>query len=605
MNEYIRLSKFLKPHLWVLTLACISMVLSSVFGGASLGAIVPFVDKIISGKEIQISSNTKIPHFIVNILQNINQLPKGKLLNMLLLWVIIVFLLKEFFLFCQGFLMGDVSQRVIRDIKDKIYNKLLTLSLDFYGNNPTGKLVSRITFDTAIIRDSISEGLTDIIYQPIQLMVYVAILIFVKIYFSISWLLVFLSIFLLPSIVYPIIKIGKRLRKISRETQEKMAEINTTLYETISGINIVKAFCMEEYEAKRFQLKNRQFYRMTMKSVFRMLVINPLTEFTGIACTAIVIWFGGKEVVEGRLSPGAFVVFMAALLSLFKPFKRLSKVYAINQQALAAACRIFEVLDTKPTVVESQNPVSIPRFQSDICIEDVWFRYGKDYVLKDISLTIRRGEIVAIVGPSGSGKTTMVNLMPRFYDPVKGLIKIDGVNIKDISLRSLREQIGIVTQDTVLFDDTILANIAYGYSINTVAKERIIMAAEAANAHGFISRLSNGYDSITGERGFRLSGGEKQRLAIARAIFKDPPILILDEATSQLDTESEMLVQEAIDRLMKNRTVLVIAHRLSTIKHADRIIVLDKGEIVETGHHSELMSKAGLYKKLYDMQFRA
>jgi subfamily B ATP-binding cassette protein MsbA len=333
-----------------------------------------------------------------------------------------------------------------------------------------------------------------------------------------------------------------------------------------------------------------------------MTVVSPLTEFVGVMCVAIILWIAGKDILSGALSAGAFITFLASLLSLMRPIKRLTNVYSINQQALAAATRIFEVLDTKPSVSERPNAVELPRIRTGVRFKDVYFKYEDKDILKDINLEVRVGDIVAFVGPSGAGKTTLVNLVPRFYDVTKGSITIDGVDIRDCMLKSLMGQIGIVTQETILFNDTVRSNIAYGSKDHTM--DDVIKAARIANAHDFIMQLPKGYNTIIGERGFRLSGGEKQRLAIARAVFKDPPILILDEATSQLDTESEVLVQEAIDRMMKGRTVFVIAHRLSTIKHANVIYVLDEGRIVEAGSHEGLVQKSGLYKRLYDMQFR-
>jgi len=319
-------------------------------------------------------------------------------------------------------------------------------------------------------------------------------------------------------------------------------------------------------------------------------------------CVAVILWIVGKDILSDKLSAGAFITFLVCLLSLMRPIKRLTNVYSINQQALAAADRIFDVLDTQPSVSENTDAVELPKITRQIKFDRVSFNYGEREILKDINIEVQVGEIAAFVGPSGVGKTTLVNLIPRFYDVTSGRITVDGVDVRDCTLRSLMEQIGIVTQETIIFNDTVAANIAYGSRGSD--KERIVKAAHIANAHDFIMKLPKGYETIIGERGFRLSGGEKQRLAIARAVFKDPPILILDEATSQLDTGSEVLVQEAIDRMMKGRTVFVIAHRLSTIKHASRIYVMDQGRIVETGLHDDLIHKSGLYKRLYDMQFK-
>jgi subfamily B ATP-binding cassette protein MsbA len=339
-----------------------------------------------------------------------------------------------------------------------------------------------------------------------------------------------------------------------------------------------------------------------MKTVKRLEVISPLGECAMIVCIMVVGLMAGKEILAGSLSPGAFAAFAAAIMLLARPLKRLAKVYGIMQTALAAGKRIFEVLDEEPRITERRGAGALPYFEKEVVFDKVSFDYGDNEILKEVSLNVKRGDILAIVGPSGAGKTTIVNLIPRFYDPIAGMIRIDGYDIKDVTLKSLMDNIGIVTQETILFNDTAAANISYG---NIAAgKESIINAAKIANAHDFIMNMPDGYDTIIGERGFRLSGGEKQRLSIARAVFKNPPILILDEATSQLDTESEMLVQAAIDRLMKGRTVFVIAHRLSTIKNATSIVVIDKGRIVEYGAHNELMAKNSLYKRLYDMQFR-
>ena len=476
--------------------------------------------------------------------------------------------------------------------------------MDFYYRNSTGKLMSHITYDAAVVRDSISTGLTDLVYQPVQLVIYTVMLFVVKVFFAIPWSLIVISMGLFLLVVYPVVKIGKKLKSISRQSQEKMGDITTTLHETISGVRVVKAFSMEDYETAKFAGQNQFFYRLSMKSTKRNAVISPITEFAGIACVALILWIAGKQIVSGTLSAGAFIAFLASLLSLMRPIKRLTNVYTINQQAMAAAERIFETLDTKPTVAEKKDAIDLPRIKDAIKFNGVSFRYDlKDKeVLKDISFEVRVGQIAAFVGPSGVGKTSLVNLVPRFYDVSKGSVTIDGVDVRDCTAKSIMDQIGIVTQETILFNDTVAANISYGSRAKDM--DAVIRAAKIANAHDFITKMPKGYDTMIGERGFRLSGGEKQRLAIARAVFKDPPILILDEATSSLDTESEVLVQEAIDRMMKDRTVLAIAHRLSTIKHATTIYVLDDGRIAEEGTHDELLARGGLYKKLYNMQFK-
>jgi subfamily B ATP-binding cassette protein MsbA len=602
MKKFIRLIGFVLPHIWVLALASLCMVATSAFSGVSLGMIIPLVDKIIAGKKIAVPSGIALPAAIQHLIDKVNSMAPMQLMNSMIVIFLVLWLLKSFFEFSQAYLMSDVAQRVVRDVKDTIYRKFLTLSMDFYSQNATGKLMSRITYDAVVVRDSLSTGLTDLFYQPLQLIVYFTILLTVKVYFGIPLGLILVSLSLFGIVIYPVARIGKRLKSLSRQAQEKSGDISMTLHETISGIRVVKAFSMEDYEAKKFADQNRFFYKLAMKSVKRITVVSPITEFVSISCIAMIFWIAIKQILSGELSAGAFVTFLAALLSLMRPIKRLANVYSINQQAMAAADRIFEVLDTPPTVQEKPGAIELPKIRQSVKLKNVHFNYGDREVLKGITIDIRVGDIVAFVGPSGAGKTTILNLIPRFYDVTEGQILIDGVDIRDCTMKSLMSQIGIVTQETILFNDTVAANIAYGSSQAKI--EDVMKAARIANAHDFIMKMPQGYDTIVGERGFRLSGGEKQRLAIARAVFKDPPILVLDEATSQLDTESEMLVQEAIDRMMSGRTVFVVAHRLSTIKHANYIYVLEAGRIVEMGPHDQLVKKEGLYKRLYELQFR-
>jgi len=604
MREYVRFLKFLKPHLWVMFLAIASMVISSGLGGVSLGMIIPVVDNILSGKNIVLPGTAPAPAFLLHIIDKINSLPKPFLLNWLVIIVSILFFIKEAFIFIQTCFMNRLGQSVLKDVRQAIYEKILVLSNDFYSSVKTGELVSRVTFDVGIIVNSITEGLTDLLLQPIQLIIYIVILIWIKVYFSISWGLVLVTIFIFPLITYPVIKIGNKLRKISTSTQESMSDINSLLFETIYGISVVKSFLAEKYQKEKFKAFNNRYYKMMIKSVKRVAIISPLGEFVGIICMGVVLWYGGKEVVEGRLSAGAFIAFLAALLSLLKPLKRLSRLYGINLQAVAAITRVFDVLDREITIKNKPDAVNLVDFKDSIEFKDIGFSYNKERIILDgISLRLLKGQVLAMVGMSGAGKTTFVSLVPRFYDPEKGAIFIDGRDIKGFTIESLREHIGIVSQETILFNDTVRNNIAFGKP--DAKTEDVINAAKAANAHDFIMKTAKGYETIVGDRGIKLSGGEKQRIAIARALFKDPPILILDEATSQLDTESEKLVQEAINRLMVNRTVFVIAHRLSTIEHADKIAVFDKGSIIETGTHGELLQKSGVYKHLYELQFKS
>ena len=603
MKEYIRFLKFVKPHIWVMMLAIISMIASSSLGGVSLGMIIPVVDNILTGKNIILPSNSHAPQFLLHIIDKINNIPKAVLLNWLVLIVALLFFLKEAFLFLQTYFMNKLGQSILKDVREAIYRKLLILSHDFYSSVKTGELVSRVTYDVGVIVNSITEGLTDLLLQPIQLVIYIVILVWIKIYFSISLWLILITVFIFPLITFPVIKIGNKLRKISTATQESMSDINSLLFETIYGIGIVKSFLAEGYQEKRFKAYNNRYFKMMIKSVKRLAIISPLGEFVGILCMGIVLWCGGKEVVEGRLSAGAFIAFLAALLSLLKPLKRLSRLYGINLQAMAAITMVFNILDREVSIKDKPSALTLADFRESIEFKDIGFSYDKEkQVLKGVNIKLVKGRVLAIVGMSGAGKSTLLSLLPRFYDPEKGSILIDGQDIREFTIDSLRSHIGIVTQETILFNDTVGNNIAFGRPDAKI--EDIIEASKAANSHNFIMRMPDAYDTVIGDRGIKLSGGEKQRIAIARALFKDPPILILDEATSQLDTESERLVQEAINRLMANRTVFVIAHRLSTVEHADTIVVLDGGRIIETGDHKELLGKSGMYKRLYELQFR-
>ena len=602
MKNYLRLIGYVKAHLWVLACAAVLMILSSILQPISLGGFIPFIDKVMIGKDI-ILPGERVPVFISDVVSRINSIPRTKLLGMFIIFYIVLFILRSIFLYLQQFFMREVSQRVVRDMRNLLYEKLLRLSMNFYSNSRTGTLVSRITHDTTIIQDATSEGLTDLIWQSLQFIFSLVMVISIVVVFQISVMFIFFALVVMPVIVVPLIYIGKRLRQISKKHQESMAGIHNILYEAVSGIRVVKGFSMEEYEKEKFRQENERLKKMVMKSNKRVLAVSPLTELVTMVSAMVILWLGGEQVIMGNMTIGTLTVFSLSVLSLSRPINRLSRVHNINQQALAAASRIFETLDEEVAIEDKKDARILPPVKKEIVFSGVSFKYGEKEkeVLKNISFRAGVGEVIAFVGPSGAGKTTIVNLIPRFYDPTKGSISIDGFDIRDVKLKSLISQIGVVTQDTVLFNDTVSTNIAYGRK--SVDFTQVVNAAKTANAHDFIMKMPDKYNTIIGEKGFKLSGGEKQRLAIARAICKNPPILIFDEATSQLDSESEKFVQEAIDRLMKGRTVFVVAHRLSTIKHADNIIVMENGKIADMGRHEELIERKGLYNKLYTMQF--
>jgi subfamily B ATP-binding cassette protein MsbA len=578
---------------------------AQVFQGVStVGTLIAGVDKIVSDKEIVLADTVYAPQFVRDLVVRINEMPKNELLVALMAIFASGFILWLVFEFLHSYFINKMSEKVMKDVRNRIFDKLMELSFGFYSRHSTGKLVSKITFDALILKNSITQGLMDSILQPAKLLIYTVLILFVIINFNISWKWIAIPVMLLPTIIYPVRVIGRRIKKITLKMQDKMGDINVLLHEAISGIRIVKAFLMEGYEKERFARNNANFYKITMKSIKRLLALRPITDTAGVLCAVLLMWLGKDEILSGTFSFGALAALLVALFMLLKPIKSLSNVYSIAQQALAASSRIFEILDAPPSVVDRPGAATLPDFGREISFEKAYFRYEAEDVLRGVDLKVRKGEIVAIVGSSGAGKTTLANLIPRFYDVTGGSLKIDGVDVRDVTKESLRAQIGVVTQDLVLFNDTVKFNIAYGRGYSGLDESRIIEAAKAANAHEFITALPEGYETIVGEKGVRLSGGQKQRIAIARAMCKNPPILILDEATSQLDTESERLVQEALNNLMKGRTVVVIAHRLSTIKHATRIVTLEGGVVKESGTHEELMEQPTIYRRLYELQFR-
>ena len=522
----------------------------------------------------------------------------GTLANFCLI-LIIIMLSKNFFLYWQTVLTSVALQGIMNDFRKRLFAHVHKLSLTFFHRKRVGEIISRIVSDVQTMQDSISVSVADLVRDPLSLVIYYLILLFL------DWRLTLIITALIPIIAFLMDKIGHHLRRYSTRSQERMADSVSVLQETVSGIRVVKAFNMAKFELERFSKYADEYLHNILKMVRVRRLAGPFNEVIATGIAVGILWFGGRRVLGGEgLAPEAFMQFVVVLFLIMQPVKKFSDKFARINTGLAAAERVFRLLDTPPSIVDSPEAVSVQTLEKGIAFESVSFRYegADEFALDNIDLEIPRGEIIALVGPSGAGKSTLADMIPRFYDPTEGSITLDGRDIRDIGISSLRSLMGIVTQEVILFNGSVRENIAYGRG--DWPEEEIIAAAKAANAWNFIEKFPEGFDTEVGDRGVKLSGGERQRIAIARAILKNPEILIFDEATSSLDTESERLVQEAIDRLMKGRTSVVIAHRLSTIFHAHKIVVMSGGRIVETGTHSELLEEGGLYKSLYDQQFR-
>jgi len=595
MRNYLRMLRFLRPQLWLFFIAFICTTISAVLNGVTLLSILPFIDIIFTGKQIVLP--TDLPAFLTRFVDGLNSMDPSALFKIIIIGIVPFFLTKGLFFWLQGYLMSMVAYRTVMDVRNKLFEKLQILPLDYYSRKRTGELMSRVLNDTALINNSISFALKDFVHELLRLFIYTFFV------FSVRGMISIVTLILLPLIVWPAIRIGKKLKKITTRTQEKNADITSLLSETISGVRIVKAFSMEDYETDRFKSENRKFFHFLLKAAKRNLLSTPISELAGALAATIILVLWGRQVLQGDISFGAFGLVMGSLMSMMQPLKKLTSVHFITQQGLAASERIYAVLDEENPIREDPSAAAISSLAKKIEFADVWFKYEdvSDYVLKGINLEVNKGELIAIVGPTGAGKTTLVNMIPRFYDPQKGGVLFDNVDIRKIRLKQLRGLIGMVTQEMVLFNDTVRVNIAYGNL--DASGEDIREAAKKALAHDFIVKLPDQYDTVIGDRGFKLSGGEKQRIAIARAILKDAPILILDEATSQLDSESESLIQSALATLIRGRTTFVIAHRLSTVKNASKIIVIQDGLIREKGSHQELINNSDLYRKLYELQF--
>lgn len=606
MREYLRLVKLLRQYKGILLLSFLLTILFSISNAISVYLSIPLLRTLflehgnVSNGLIQSQITNffdafryKFETYIFASGDKYNSLAKVCIL------MLIFYFLKNFFGYVQSILVQYVEKTLITNIRRELYNKFNSLSIKYYSERKSGDIISRFTNDVNTIQNTVSVTFTNLIKDPML------IIIFVVMAFFISWKLTLISIFIVPLSTVFIIQIGRKLKKYSIRVQEKLGEFTSVLSETIYGSKIIRAFSMEKFENRRFEKKLRSYFRSLMKNAIYSNLTSPLTEFISIAIGVFIIWYGGREIFIGNgLAPEEFLGYLIIVFQIMTPIKDLSSVNNKIQESSAAAKRIFEILDTEPDIVDSENAIEKNSFDDCIEFRNVYFKYDSDekFILKNVNLKIKKNERIAIVGLSGVGKSTLVDLIPRFYEVTAGEILIDNVNIKDIKLSSLRNLFGIVTQEIILFNDAIKNNISYGDE--NVPMEEIVTASKRANAHDFILETENGFDTIIGERGIKLSGGQKQRIAIARALLKNAPIMIFDEATSSLDSESEAQIQEAIDRLIQQNTSIVIAHRLSTIRDSNRIFVIDEGEIKSVGSHKDLMQdEDSIYKKLYEMQF--